>query len=183
MADPVETMYKAELIDEAGKQPNIEEQRQMKVKNSTPRIVMAGAVLVIALAGTGTGYALAQMAPSGPGNGSVSAGSVVIPESAEAVEAGKTYGADDDETFTDDVTGILVKGGIEGEGSHHLIRPGGKSQYVYLTSSVVDLDLFVGAEVEIWGETFNAQKAGWLLDAGRVKVLRLDAASETETYD
>jgi hypothetical protein len=103
-----------------------------------------------------------------------------IPESADAVEVNTVYGADDTVAFPNDVTGILVKGGIEGEGSHHLVRPGGKDKYVYLTSSVVDLDLFVGAEIEVWGETFSAQRAGWLMDVGRVTVLKLDAAGEAD---
>ena len=57
------------------------------------------------------------------------------------------------------------------EGSHRLIRPGGEDQTAYLTSSVLDLNLFLGECIEIWGETHAAQKAGWLMDVGRVKLL------------
>jgi len=66
---------------------------------------------------------------------------------------------------------VIEKNGFDGEGTHKLLREGGESQTAYLTSSVLDLDLFVGHKVEIWGETFAAQKAGWLLDVGAVKVL------------
>jgi hypothetical protein len=80
-------------------------------------------------------------------------------------------GVEDTETFKDTAEGKLEKGGLNGEGSHHLVRPGGESQTVYLTSSIVDLDKFVGSKVKIWGETFAAQKAGWLMDVGRLEVL------------
>jgi len=33
------------------------------------------------------------------------------------------------------------------------------------------LDQFVGRKIQIWGETYKAQKAGWLMDVGRVKIL------------
>lgn len=71
----------------------------------------------------------------------------------------------------DKATGLLEKGGVEGEGTHHLTRDGGPSQNVYLTSSVINLDDFVGRKVEVWGETNKAQKAGWLMDVVRVKVV------------
>jgi len=51
-----------------------------------------------------------------------------------------------------------------------LIRPGGDSQNVYLTSTVIDLESFVGKKVEVWGETIGAREAGWLMDVGKVKV-------------
>lgn len=194
MADPVDTMTKIELAAEPAAEtppnqmPGTTEQQPpdqgasmgtRSIKRAPIRAIVM-AVVVIGLAGTGTGYALAQLAPGAPTSEVVSPDNTVIPDSAEAVRVDTIYGADDTATFPDDVTGILVKGGIEGEGSHHLVRPGGKDQYVYLTSSVVDLDLFVGTEVEVWGETFEAQTAGWLLDVGRVKVLKLDAAGEAE---
>ena len=77
----------------------------------------------------------------------------------------------DEKSFTDSAEGSLTAGGIDGEGSHHLVRPGGDSQNVYLTSSIIDLDQFVGHSVKIWGETFQAQQAGWLMDVGRLQVL------------
>jgi len=68
-------------------------------------------------------------------------------------------------------TGVLKEGGVDGEGTHHLEREGGVSQNVYLTSSVLNLQQFVERKVQIWGETFTAQKAGWLMDVGKLKVL------------
>ena len=60
---------------------------------------------------------------------------------------------------------------VNGEGTHKLIRDGGPSQTVYLISSVIDMSEFVGKKVQVWGETIDAQKAGWLMDVGRVKIL------------
>lgn len=85
---------------------------------------------------------------------------------------GETYGVEDTKVFTDSAEGEVASGGIDGEGSHHLIREGGESQYVYLTSSIIDLDQFVGRRVKVWGQTFEAQKAGWLMDVGRLEIVK-----------
>lgn len=87
------------------------------------------------------------------------------------ITAGLTVGLADEKTFRDSAEGKLESGGLDGEGSHHLVRPGGESQYVYLTSSTIDLDKFVGRQVKVWGETFTSQKSGWLMDVGKLKVL------------
>lgn len=100
--------------------------------------------------------------------------------SQEGVQKGDVFGLVDQETFRDSAEGVLVKGGINGEGSHHLVRPGGESQNVYITSSTVDLDLFADHKIKVWGETFSAQKAGWLMDVGRVEVVELHAEKPME---
>lgn len=84
----------------------------------------------------------------------------------------KTAGIADKKTFKDDAEGTLKEGGVDGEGNFHLVRPGGESQNVYLTSSTVDLSQYVGKKVRVWGETFQAEKAGWLMDVGLVEVLQ-----------
>lgn len=71
----------------------------------------------------------------------------------------------------DSATGVVEKGGVDGEGTHKLLREGGASQNVYLTSSVLDLDQFIGLKIQVWGETQKAQKAGWLMDVIKVKIL------------
>ena len=96
------------------------------------------------------------------------------------IQAGDTFGVEDAKTFSDQAQGYLEKGGINGEGSHKLLRLGGVSQTVYLTSSITDLDKFAGMEVKIWGETFKGQKAGWLMDVGRVEVIDTEAQIPTE---
>ena len=91
------------------------------------------------------------------------------------IKVGQTFGSKDASAFPDSAEGVVLAGGIGGEGSHHLVRPGGASQSVYLTSSVVDLKMFENAKVKVYGETFKAQKAGWLMDVGRVEVEELNA--------
>lgn len=83
-------------------------------------------------------------------------------------------GSTDTESFRDQAVGVLEKNenGPYTEGTHRLIREGGPSQTAYLISSIVDLDQFVGREVEVWGETFHSDKVGWLMDVGRLKVLK-----------
>ncbi|MDO8610275.1 MAG: hypothetical protein Q7R95_07030 [bacterium] len=83
----------------------------------------------------------------------------------------KIVGIVDKNTYKDKAEGILKEGGIDGEGSFHLERPGGLSQNVYLTSSTVDLSVFIGKKVRVWGATQNAQKAGWLMDVGSIEKL------------
>jgi hypothetical protein len=97
-------------------------------------------------------------------------------ESSGGIKAGTVVGAADESTFKDKAEGVLQPGGISGEGSHHLVRGDNQSQWVYLTSSVIDLDQYVGDKVTIWGETIQGKKAGWLMDVGRLKVQELNAA-------
>lgn len=91
--------------------------------------------------------------------------------SASEVKKGDTFGSNDTKTFKDSTEGILKKGGIGDEGAYHLVRPGGDSQNVYLTSSLVDLSKFVGRKIKVWGETNAAEKAGWLMDVGKLQLL------------
>jgi hypothetical protein len=118
--------------------------------------------LLIILAGTASGYGLQRLTgPKLATQGSKQTGELT---------KGTSFGIMDEETFSDTAEGTLEKGGINGEGSHHLVREGGESQNVYLTSSILDLDQFVGKKVKVWGETFEAQKAGWLMDVGRLEI-------------
>lgn len=80
-------------------------------------------------------------------------------------------GLADEATFRDSAEGKLEEGGIDGEGTHHLVRDGGPSQYVYLTSTVIDLSVFKDKKIKVWGETIAARHAGWLMDVGKVKVV------------
>lgn len=84
---------------------------------------------------------------------------------------GTVFGSQNEKAFKDSAEGTLKEGGIEGEGSFHLERPGGVSQNVYLTSSVLDLNQLVGRKVKVWGQTNAAQKAGWLMDVGRAQIV------------
>ncbi len=89
---------------------------------------------------------------------------------AAGVEVGKSYG-DLNGNFTDKATGVIKIGSINGVGTHILEREGGISQRASLTSSVVDLDLFVDRKVQIQGETNSSDKTSWLMDVGAVTVI------------
>lgn len=133
------------------------EERKLALPKFAP---ILGVVLII-LAGIGSGFFLSQKQTSF----SLPGGKPKI------IKTEKMVGSTDVATFRDQAEGVLEKGGINGEGTHKLIRPGGESQTAYLTSSVINLDDYLGKKVRVWGETFAAQKAGWLMDVGRVEVL------------
>lgn len=146
----------------------------VKKAKTMPMIIVTGVVL-----GLVAGFFIAQKQLLLAGGG-VSLTSKATQEltSATNVKVGDVFGSPDEKTFRDQAEGILMAGGIDGEGSHHIERGANKTQWVYITSSVVDLDLLVGDRVTIWGETNQGKKAGWLMDVGRLKVLELNAAPQ-----
>jgi hypothetical protein len=140
--------------------------RKLEAKNNTPLLVVLS--LLVVLGGIGTGWLLSganAQAPSSSPTTSQEAGNEVKQSDTEAGIA--------DETMFDKESpiGILVKGGIEGDGQYHLERDGGPSQNVYLTSTVIDLASFEGKKVQIWGYSLSGKKAGWLMDVGKLKVV------------
>ena len=122
--------------------------------------VILGAFLVV-LAGVASGWML---------SGKMVAKEEQPTVSSQAVNEPMEAGIADESTFRDSAEGILQEGGINGEGTHHLDRGTGEAKYVYLTSTVIDLDKFVGKKVTVWGETIKAKSAGWLMDVGKIKV-------------
>ena len=76
------------------------------------------------------------------------------------------------ETFRDSAEGVLEKNDSDkyAQGAWKLIRPGGEDQTAYLTSSVIDLDAYIGKKVKVYGETFGSADVGWLMDVGKVEV-------------
>lgn len=74
-----------------------------------------------------------------------------------------------DAIFKDCATGVIEKEGLNGEGTHKLIREGGPSQTAYLLSSIVDMDQYVGLTVKVCGQTIAAKKVSWLMDVGRLE--------------
>lgn len=150
-------------MDNENNTPLLHDFDQMN-KNSVFSTKLVAFLLIAVFLGVGTGYLLSKnsskttMVTTGNGGSS-------------SVSKGTVIGSDDLKTFKDTADGILKEGGIEGEGQYHLVRPGGDSQNVYLTSSIVDLSKFIDKKIKIWGETNTAKKAGWLMDVGRVEVL------------
>lgn len=125
-------------------------------------------IIIFLIAGVLSGFVLSKVIGGASPLSSTEEVSQVNPNK---IKKGQVYGAQDAKTFPDSTEGKLEKGGLGGEGSHKLIRPGGDSQTVYLTSSTLELDTFVDRKIKVWGATYKPQKVGWFMDVGRVEVL------------
>lgn len=132
-------------------------------------------VIVAIVAGIGTGYVLSNKLTLSAKKTTSGTEQTATTTSDTEIVVDQVYGSKDASTFKDSAEGVLVAGGASGEGSHHIVREGGESQNVYLTSSLVDLQMFEGHRVMVRGETFTAQRAGWLMDVGQIKVEELNA--------
>ena len=123
-------------------------------------------ILVVVAAGAVSGYFLAK--------GKVANIGGVTPKE-QKVEPGKPPPPQlDTQTFRDRAVGVIEKndlGDKYAQGTHKLAREGGPSQTAYLVSSVVDLNLYLGKKVEVWGETFSSAQVGWLMDVGKVNAV------------
>ncbi|MCL5433212.1 MAG: hypothetical protein M1524_03830 [Patescibacteria group bacterium] len=122
-------------------------------------------LVIVVILGVGTGFLFSK------NSGKLGPVDINKIKSTSNVAKGEIVGSEDTKTFKDTAEGVLKEGGVDGEGQYHLVRPGGDSQNVYLTSSIVDLSKYVDRKVKVWGETQKAQKAGWLMDVGRLEVL------------
>lgn len=146
-----------------------------------PSSVVFGIMIVLAIAaGTATGYGGYLLKAKASGTTPLGGSETIQKIAGDSVKAGQIFGVQDEKTFKDSAEGYLEEGGVNGEGSHHLLRAGGASQTVVLTSSVTDLSKLTGMQVKVWGETFKAQKAGWLMDVGRVQVVNPQGSPPTE---
>ena len=146
---------------EEGEKPIVQPLEKKPLTERQKLYLALGAVFfILVLAGGGTGYLLAR-----PGSGSLT-----IPGQISLPGGGKTFGSSDTKTFTDSAVGTIEKDGIEGEGTHKLVRDGGPSQTACLVSSVLDLDAFVGKKVKVTSKTMAAKKCPWLMDVGRIEL-------------
>jgi len=152
-----------EKIEENQNQPLVHDFNKESLKNAFTPKVLALLVFVVVL-GIGAGYIVSSK------TGPASIKTLNVANSG-SVAKGTIIGSNDTTTFKDTVEGTLKEGGINGEGAFHLVRPGGDSQNVYLTSSSVDLSKFINQKIKVWGATQKAQYAGWLMDVGRIEVL------------
>jgi hypothetical protein len=149
-------------VDQVNKERDISIEKS-DMKKETSKLATVGLVVAVALVvllGVSTGYALSVNK-----GGVSSSNSVSTPGS----KSEKVIGELEEGVEYDEAEGKLVIGGIGGEGTHHLERDGGEDQYVYLTSSTVDLDVYIDQTVKVWGVTFAAQKAGWLMDVAKLE--------------
>lgn len=120
--------------------------------------------LVVVL-GVVTGWLLA-------GKGKTNVNESNNPQQASSNKELEEAGLGDEKSYASTTEGVLKKGGIKGEGTHYIDRGLGENKYVYLTSSVVDLDSFVDKKVTVWGETISAKYASWMIDVGKIKVVK-----------
>jgi len=137
-------------------------QKTVVKKSNTSMVLIVGALLVVVV-GVGSAWLISsKLMSKGASTGKVP-GSVVTSTSAGMLDPSIKY---------DTATGMLVDGGIGGEGTQHLDRDGIPAHYVYMTSSVLDLSSFIGKKVQIWGQTEASKKAGWLMDVSKVQVVQ-----------
>jgi len=170
----MEELTQIDLSEDKSESPTIratEENLSMQPKKSKSFTILVTCAI---LAGLVTGFLLAKNKLQIAGEGGPA--NAQTPGSPNDLKAGETFGSDNTELFTDEAEGIIQPGGFEGEGSHHIVRGADESQWIYITSSTVDLDLFAGTKVHVWGQTNTPKKVGWLMDVGRLKVLSLKAA-------
>ncbi len=153
-------------------QPVISQQPMVKkvnfssnFSNKTNMILALGAVAVV-LVGVGVGWKL-----SGTSFSSSTGNTTNTSTTGKKITAANEAGVADEGTFKDTAEGMLEAGGIDGEGTYHLVRSADASKNVYLSSTVIDLASFEGKKVQVWGQTLSGKKAGWLMDVGKIKVI------------
>ncbi|OGM29198.1 hypothetical protein A2801_02410 [Candidatus Woesebacteria bacterium RIFCSPHIGHO2_01_FULL_41_10] len=130
---------------------------QPKKLNASMPVNIAISIVVV-IAGVTTGWLLA-------GRGKAAGTSQGVP-----VQGASRINTEvNEELFPDVAEGVLMKGGHEGEGTHYLDRGQGEEKNVYLTSTVIDLESFVGKKVQVRGKAVSAQNVNYLMDVGTVK--------------
>jgi len=137
--------------------------------------------VIASIAGVLTGFGANKLKDKTANNKDVELNAVA--QDPNKISVGDVFGVQDESTFADNTQGYVEKGGVNGEGSHRLLREGGSDKTVALTSSVTDLDQFVGMEIKIWGETNKAQQSGWFMDVGRVEVVDTDAEAPIQELE
>ena len=145
-------------IQQTATTPNL---RKAPEKAKLAKILPVLIVLVLVGAGIFTGLVISSR--------NKSAATAAVKEEELAPEAKQAFA----QTFRDEAEGTVEKNAefdTYAQGTHKLIRPGGEDQTAYLTSSVLDLDEFVGKKVKVFGETFGSSQVGWLMDVGKVEV-------------
>ena len=155
--------------------PNL---KQKSISTKNQKVILISTLAIIVTLATASGFWLSRFFPGQGQNKSplfssgqsapLSADKI---SSADDLKVGQVYG-NTNGNFKDSATGTIEQGGVNGEGTHTLIRSGGEDQKAALTSSIIDLDLFIGRQVEIQGETNDSRLAGWFLDVGSIKITK-----------
>jgi Kef-type K+ transport system membrane component KefB len=136
----------------------------VETEKTDMRKIIAAVVLII-IAGIGSGYAFSRVLGSNKSQSQV--GTTAQTGEVKKVVVGST----DANLLRDSAEGTLEANGLKGEGTHKLIRPGGDSQTVYLMSSMLDLSLYVGKKIRVSGQTYAGKQVEWLMDVGKIEVL------------
>jgi len=144
----------------AGMNAPIDEDMEVSSSKKNIRTIVGVVFLILVGMGIGTGYILSNTGSKG----------AMTSNSLISTSGAKTYGSTDTKLFTDTAVGTLEKDGIDGEGTHKLIRDGGPTQTACLVSSVLDLDEFVGKKIKVWSKTNTAKKCPWFMDVGRIEL-------------
>lgn len=142
-------------------------QQEMPIRKSVNYVAVLVIILSSLVLGAGSGYAARQV-----GGATGNPTSTTQADNKTVVISENEAGVDNSEAFPDSAVGVLMEGGKDGEGTHYLDRGMGADKYVYLTSTVINMQKFVGKNVEVRGQTLSARKAGWLMDVGRIKVVQ-----------
>ena len=138
--------------------------RAVPAKNNLKKLLPIVLVVVIIAAGVASGLVFSSIGKSAKLQQTAGAEEELPKEVKESFA----------QTFRDQAEGIVEKNDKldkYAQGTHKLIRPGGESQTAFLTSSVLDLDDYVGKKVKVYGETFGSSQVGWLMDVGKVEVI------------
>lgn len=146
-------------------QPNIPGLRKVPAKNLLAKIKPALPIIIAVVVvsfGVFTGLILSSRSK----NANTAASASSFEESLPA-EQKQSF----NQTFRDSAEGVIQKNDSDkyAQGAWKLIRPGGEDQTAYLTSSVIDLDAYIGKKVKVYGETFGSSQVGWLMDVGKVE--------------
>lgn len=139
--------------------------RSVPKKSTMSKFLPVLIVVIVVAAGVLSGLVFSSRAKSA----SKAASSTLQKDQNLPPEVQKSF----NQTFKDQAEGTIQKNDQldkYAQGTHKLIRPGGESQTAYLTSSVLDLDKYVGKKVKVFGETFGSSQVGWLMDVGKVEV-------------
>lgn len=147
-------------------QSNMAALRKVPAKNLLSKIgpILPIIIIIVVVAGgVFTGLVLSSRSK----NAKIASGAA-ISEDSLTPEQKKSF----NQTFGTTAEGVVQKNDGEkyAQGTHKLIRPGGEDQTAYLTSSVLDMDQYIGKKVKVFGETFGSSQVGWLMDVGKVEV-------------
>lgn len=153
--------------------PNLSQNLASPNSNKFPKnsIIISAVIVILAIT---SGFWISRFFPSKTAipmsEIESSSGNAAQASASKDLKVGVLYG-NTNQVFKDNATGVIKSGGVNGEGTHTLEREGGESQNAALTSSVIDLDLFIDKKVEIKGETNKSNKASWFMDVGSIKIL------------